>query len=64
MTPQELMDMDGAGKASEWCQRNHKWKFTRLEQLEAAAETLINSVEEAHSSSYALEQVLNEEDNT
>ena len=43
MTPQELMDLPGAGQAERWLRANGKWELTTEDILHNAA-----SIEEAH----------------
>lgn len=43
MTPQELMDLPGAGQAERWLRANEKWELTTEDILHIAAK-----IEEEH----------------
>lgn len=62
MTPQELMDLNGAGNAEKHLRRMKKWKLPKMEMLEDAFENLLYTVETAQDQAYNIERILNEEE--
>jgi len=49
MTPQQLMDLPGAGKAEAWLRKNGKWRLTPEEKSGKRMERLIDAIERAES---------------
>lgn len=47
MTPQQLMDMRGAGNAEKWLRENGKWRFTPQEKLDEALQSAYDAIDDA-----------------
>ena len=55
MTPQELMDMPGYGKAEEYLRKTGKWKLTKEERIDKALGKLDDALDDARDAFLELE---------
>ncbi len=44
MTPQQLIDMPGAGNAEKWLRKNGKWRLNAIDQLRQALITAQDTI--------------------
>lgn len=59
LTPQQLMDMPGAGDAQKQLRKEGRWKLTRDERISASLDSLMNAVDDAHDAVYEFDKEFN-----
>lgn len=58
MTPQQLIDLRGAGNAEKWLRKHGKWHLTPQEKLAEAVQAAADAIEEANQWLYSANAAL------